>query len=194
MDMNQKNRRSFVSFGFLSFGLSAALVFQNGAVKAQSPCTQSEVDQFLKQIETLEQDQIDALAECGSVAVSPLVNALSSSNAQVVYEATNVLYAIGPDATQAVPKLVEILLNHPKADNREYAALALQSIQPSDRATIDALLQAFEQDLSSSVRQAASQGLAANSQGERYVIDILFGSLTIAVLTRIRDRSITQAY
>ena len=100
----------------------------------------------------LEQDQIDALAECGSVAVSPLVNALSSSNAQVVYEATNVLYAIGPDATQAVPKLVEILLNHPKADNREYAALALQSIQPSDRATIDALLQAFEQDLSSSVR------------------------------------------
>ena len=56
--------------------------------------------------------------------------------------------------------------------------MALQSIQPSDRATIDALLQAFEQDLSSSVRQAASQGLAANSQGERYVIDILFGSLT----------------
>ena len=108
-------------------------MFQEKAVKAQSPCTSSQLDLALKQIETIEQDQIDALVECGSVAVPQLVDALSSSNSKVVYKATNVLYAIGPGASPAVPKLVEILLNHPKADNRQYAAFALQSIQPGDK-------------------------------------------------------------
>lgn len=96
----------------------------------------------------------DLLGSCGPRAVSPLIEALGSTNSTVRTQAAWSLSALGPAAEEAVPILIERLLNDERASVRLGAAEALGNTGPEAKTAAPALRAALG-DEDGDVRWAA---------------------------------------
>jgi HEAT repeat protein len=110
---------------------------------------------------------LHAVAETGADAVPFLLDALDRPESR--YWACLALGQVGPDAAQAVPKLLEIAEDKDVAEQRMEALMALGAIKPSDAKTIAAIARHLE-DPFGGARFAAAYALgnigpAAKSAG-----------------------------
>jgi hypothetical protein len=72
------------------------------------------------------------------------LEALDSDDDETRAHAIHCLGAIGPDASEAVPKLAGLLVNSPSSKVRSEAALTLQKMVPDSRTAVGELAQALE--------------------------------------------------
>lgn len=105
--VSEKRNRNFELVNFLFCLIFLCALNPQERVWAQQVCTPSSIALAIDNIETFEQDEIDKLADCGAAAVPYLINALSSSDEEIVYNAINVLYLIGPVAQPATDRLID---------------------------------------------------------------------------------------
>jgi len=85
-----------------------------------------------------------AMAEQGKAAVPRLTQALKHE--KTVYWACLVLSEIGPDATDAVPDLVDVFQSHEHPEVRREAVLALAAIGPGAADAVDELAQVLQDE------------------------------------------------
>jgi HEAT repeat protein len=104
---------------------------------------------------------LHTLAEDGVKAVPRLRERLKHERA--AYWACVVLAAIGPEAKDAVPELVEVLGNQ-DPDTRMQALLALGEIGPDAKAAVPAILKSLQTDEFDDVRNAAAFALGRIGQ------------------------------
>ena len=93
-------------------------------ISSNVSCSNTEIEEHIKQLENAEAEAFDALVKCNSKSVSALIKALRNldKNARVV--AIAALGEIGKNAEPAVP----ILINALKDDDRDVRSIAVYSL------------------------------------------------------------------
>jgi len=112
-----------------------------------------------------------ALARIGGPAAPFLIEALGAETTRE--HALSALYEIGPDASEAVPALINVLRHSPNQWTRCRAAdIVRRAARPGDATAIAALVAALD-DPSSSVRIAAAHGLGDMARRNEQAIEAL---------------------
>ena len=136
-----------------------------------STCSSATVDQYVNQLQGLNQTQVASLVECGSSAVPDLIAALKDTNQQARRKAADTLGWIGSDAQSAVNSLIQVLQDRSNSvEVRTAAVYALGNIASKDQGTISALLALLKQDSSPEVRAGAAYALGQNRATEKAVV------------------------
>lgn len=107
---------------------------------AESPLLQSLADQV---DEETKQKVVDALVKRGKAAVPRAIRALDNPKLQLY--ALQIIGKIGPDAAEAVPKLVELVNTADDAKLRREAVYALAGIGPQAAAATDVLVKLLKE-------------------------------------------------
>jgi hypothetical protein len=90
---------------------------------------------------TMRQTIVDALTRIGQAAVPSLVTLLDEPKAQVRAEAVLALARIGPEAQDAVPRLIELVKQDPDERVRKNAVRALGQIGPAAGPAVPLLIE-----------------------------------------------------
>jgi HEAT repeat protein len=134
-------------------------------------CSSAKIEWYMKQLAAQKQTQLNALAQCGSLAVPPLVAMLKDPKQEVRRGAIRTLNLIGLEAKPAVQPLIQVLLDlNNRVEVRASAAYALGNIRPQNKNTISVLLNVLKQDTNDDVRAAVAYALGQNKATDREVV------------------------